>query len=1574
MLARILKSKWAGYLAGVLGIAVVTAICMALRSHANDTTVALAMLLVVLFVATAWGVWPAFFTSVVGMLSFNFFFLPPIYTLTIADPRNWIALAAFFITAIIAGQLSERAKRHAAEAEASRQQARLASVYNRSLLEASLDPLMTIGLDGKINDVNAAAETATGCSRAELIGTEFADHFTEREKARAAYEQVFRDGSVRGYALQLLHRAGHSTSVLYDGSLYRDADGNVIGVVAATRPIRTYEGELLETRPDPRVVRHLSLFVRFASLFSVAVGLLSIVGLTFQIAQLKSILPGKPVIKMNAAVCLVLLGLALLLLRKVDHEPHSKIKRKCGQIIAGVVALVGLLNVTEHLFGWNLHIDQLLFREPAADAFVSVRPGLIAPITALDFLFLGLALVLLDRTLTWRARQHWPAQYFASLTAILSLFGLLDFLLGSPISYTRIALQTAVTLLLLSFAVLCVRTERGLAALLASSTAGGALTRRLLPAAIIIPIVIGALSWKALFAGRLAVWGALSLMIVAMITLLGAFAIWNGYIVERGDLERGRAEGILHRREAELREAQRLAQVGSWWWDPRTDRVTWSEGLSHIAGRDPLLPPLTYKEHLGFFASQSSVRLATAIESSMQTGAPFELDLEIVRLGGTNRLVTGRGEVEHDAEGQVALVRGTVQDVTDRKHAEEALQKSAEEMRDLYNHAPCGYHSLDKNGVFVRINDTELAWLGYTREEVIGKMNFSDVLAPESFKSFQENFPKFKKAGEIRDIEFDMVRKDGTILPVLVSATAIVDADGNYLMSRSTVYDISGRKQAEKEIRLLAIQQAAVADLGQRALRSDPFGKVLDEAVVRAAQILGIDYARVLELQADGKTLLLRAGVGWKEGVVGHATVSAGTETQAGFALSSKGPVILEDLRTEKRFKSVPMFGDPDVISGMSAIISTSEGPYGIFSVHTKQRRTFTEGEVNFLQSVANVLGITVERRRVEAELWRINLAQRALSKCNQALVRATDESALLQQICDIVVEEAGYRFCWVGRAENDETKSILPLAKAGFEAGYLDILKITWADTERGQGPTGTCIRTRQTVTARNIATDPRMGPWREEALKRGYASSVSIPLLLDSTAFGAFMIYATEPDSFGTEEVKLLTELASDLAFGVTTLRTRAERAKAEEQVRTLNAELEQRVIRRTAQLQTANKKLEQAREREIDVGYRIQQTLLLDHPPQDVPGLRVAALSVPSEKIDGDFYIFIKHQNQSLDVIVGDVMGKGIPAALLGAATKSHFLKALSDLMDLSHGREIPEPKEIVMLAHAGVVRDLIKLESFVTLSYARLDAGKRKLELVDCGHTGVLQLHGKTGQCEVRHGNNLPLGVREGEIYDQSSIALETGDLLLLFSDGITEARNSAKELFGVERLEECVANNQHLEPAALVDEIRKAVFNFSGSDKLMDDLTSVVIRVEEIEQPVARAEVEIRSDLAQLRRAREFVRRFCGKLPGRPLDEECTGALELAVNEAASNIMKHGYHGRTDQSIHLEGEAFPDRMLIRLHHFGDPFDPSKAQPPALDGSRESGFGVYLITQSTDDVRYYRDERGRNCVELVKLFKS
>jgi PAS domain S-box-containing protein len=131
-----------------------------------------------------------------------------------------------------------------------------------------------------------------------------------------------------------------------------------------------------------------------------------------------------------------------------------------------------------------------------------------------------------------------------------------------------------------------------------------------------------------------------------------------------------------------------------------------------------------------------------------------------------------------------------------------ASQGMLSETEDLYNQAPCGFHSLDEHGCFVRVNETELRWLGYTRDELIGK-KITDLLTPESAVTFQDHFPSFKLQGSVRDLEVELVCKDGSILPVLVSATAVRDSRGNFVMSRSVLYDITERKRADEKFKEL---------------------------------------------------------------------------------------------------------------------------------------------------------------------------------------------------------------------------------------------------------------------------------------------------------------------------------------------------------------------------------------------------------------------------------------------------------------------------------------------------------------------------------------------------------------------------------------------------------------------------------------------------------------------------------------------------------------------------------------------------------------------------------------------------
>ncbi len=173
----------------------------------------------------------------------------------------------------------------------------------------------------------------------------------------------------------------------------------------------------------------------------------------------------------------------------------------------------------------------------------------------------------------------------------------------------------------------------------------------------------------------------------------------------------------------------------------------------------------------------------------------------------------------------------------------------------------------------------------------------------------------------------------------------------------------------------------------------------------------------------------------------------------------------------------------------------------------------------------------------------RIERARTALGQSKRALTHATSEQDLLDTICRMAVGLAGYSLAWVGFAEDDERKSVRPVARYGEAARYLDEISVTWSDDDRGRGPTGAAIRTGRIQIARDLISEPDFEPWRASAGRHGLASSVSLPLVKDDVPFGALMVYAPEPDAFGDAEAEILAELAADLAFGIRTLRERSD-----------------------------------------------------------------------------------------------------------------------------------------------------------------------------------------------------------------------------------------------------------------------------------------------------------------------------------------------------------------------------------------------------------------------------------------------
>jgi len=200
------------------------------------------------------------------------------------------------------------------------------------------------------------------------------------------------------------------------------------------------------------------------------------------------------------------------------------------------------------------------------------------------------------------------------------------------------------------------------------------------------------------------------------------------------------------------------------------------------------------------------------------------------------------------------------------------------------------------------------------------------------------------------------------------------------------------------------------------------------------------------------------------------------------------------------------------------------------------------------------ILNVSLEkeisiRRSTEQELLKRNRELIAIRNCNQELVRTVDEQKLINDICRIICEEAGYKMAWVGYVEHDEEKTVRPVAWSGQDDGYAANAHVSWDENnERGQGATGRAIRSGQTVFTKNLADNPIFKPWSGEAKKRGYNSSITLPMKNQSgEVFGALMIYSSENVDITHEEVSLLEDLASDLAFGIISLRLREKHKQA-------------------------------------------------------------------------------------------------------------------------------------------------------------------------------------------------------------------------------------------------------------------------------------------------------------------------------------------------------------------------------------------------------------------------------------------
>lgn len=253
---------------------------------------------------------------------------------------------------------------------------------------------------------------------------------------------------------------------------------------------------------------------------------------------------------------------------------------------------------------------------------------------------------------------------------------------------------------------------------------------------------------------------------------------------------------------------------------------------------------------------------------------------------------------------------------------------------------------------------------------------------------------------------------------------------------------------------------------------------------------------------------------------------------------------------------------------------------------------------------------------------------------------------------------------------------------------------------------------------------------------------------------------------------------------------------------------------------------------RDREVQVAARIQRNLLCDTTPVHDHGFSVVGATIPSESVDGDFYAHFSCFDGSIDIALGDVMGKGVEAALLAAATRLGILRATAQLLRFGvEPNRPPEPADIIRQAHSMVFGELYRLNCFVTLAYARFDSGDYRLSFVDAGNPPIILHRVASGRVWYLKGRNVPFGFQRDAEPVQLDLPLEEGDLVLFHSDGLTEAIDDRGEQFGEKRIADYVASREEAETDSIVSGLVRTVRDYAASEGFSDDVSTIAVRFE-----------------------------------------------------------------------------------------------------------------------------------------------
>lgn len=471
-------------------------------------------------------------------------------------------------------------------------------------------------------------------------------------------------------------------------------------------------------------------------------------------------------------------------------------------------------------------------------------------------------------------------------------------------------------------------------------------------------------------------------------------------------------------------------------------------------------------------------------------------------------------------------------DVTERVQREQTLRQ----FRTLADAIPDAVVTIDPDSEITYANPAVADVFGYRPEALVGEP-LTRLIPDDLVDANLDAFQRFLATGERRidweSIELPGLHRDGHTVPISVSFSEF-EHDDQQLFT-GVVRDITDRKERERSLEHRLDQQAVVADLGQQALEALDLDTLLAEAAEVVADTLAAGFCKMWDLDPEADELLLRQGVGWPDGVVGSATVSAvDNESLASHTLLTDEPVVVTDLRTEERFSGPALLTDNDIRSGISVLIGTPEEPWGILGVHDAEPGEFSDTETMFVQSIANILASAIDRHDHEQQLLRHREQLTALNNLNEVVRDVTEgviEESTREEIeatvCERLAASDSYGAAWIGELDI-RSGTVTSRTAAGAVAPSAGA-----QDDDVVSGPAAQAVSDGELQIARvgQGADDA----WRARLQEVGYRTAAAIPIEHDVTPYGVLTLLTDRPNAFADEERAVIEQLGEVIGHAI-------------------------------------------------------------------------------------------------------------------------------------------------------------------------------------------------------------------------------------------------------------------------------------------------------------------------------------------------------------------------------------------------------------------------------------------------------